>query len=823
MKKCISILIVDDNKDLSENLNDILKERDYPTAVANDGQSAIKQCSKKKFELALIDLKLPDLSGLKLIKKLSVLSPLMDFIIITGHGTLDTAVEAVRQKEIIAFEVKPINMDRLLNLIQQITLRKQVEAELQASELELKIRNQILEIFLKIPDEQVYAEILQLVLKSLKSRYGTFGYLDVEGTFVVPSLTREIYWEKCQVTKKEILFKKGKFRGIWGRAIKGRKTLYDNKGPFTTPDGHISIKNTMVTPIIYKNKIISAIHIANKTTDYDEKDRQLLEIIARQIAPVLNARLERDRQEKERLRAEELLRNSEEKFRSYAKNAPDFLVQLDHDGTILFSNKTYTGVSMGEVVGSSFVDWIPDQYQTGINNVLAGVFTRAESKVVEYPALDKKGTLHWYSAHIGPIKSADQVTSAILIIREITDQKKVEKELDEYRKDLEKKVKNRTREVNLALKESENARDRIDAILKSISDGLMVTDLNHKIILMNRAIEDLLNIRLSEIMDQSVTTAFLNETIRSKIIALLSKQKSGEKCDLEIEDKINKKSKFIRVYTSLIKDRRNRKRGIITIFQDITQEREVNRMKMEFLSAAANELRTPLISIKGFSEILLTRDDLREEEKREFLDYINRQSINLGNIIKDLQDISSNESRAGLELKRQRCIIEDVLKEIDYVFELSSPGHSFKVVLPDKPTAIFADKVKIEHVLINLLSNAVKYSPDGGEIRVTGKVLKNRYTVTVKDEGIGMTPDQENKVFDKFYHANITDTDVEGIGMGMSIVKAIIKAHKGKIWVESKLGEGTKITFTLPLDLRKRKKKKSDSSIYKKQLNENDV
>jgi len=197
---------------------------------------------------------------------------------------------------------------------QEIDEHKDIQEALRESVLEMRIRNKILEIFHTTPDDQVYGELLELVLEVFKSKFGTFGYFDQEGHFVIPSMTREIYWQKCQVTDKEIIFKKGAFTGIWGRAIKERKTLYSNEGPFNTPKGHIPITNTMVTPIIYHDRVISSIHLANKETDYDEGDRRLMETIADQIAPVLNARLQRDRLERERKQWEQAILRSEERL-----------------------------------------------------------------------------------------------------------------------------------------------------------------------------------------------------------------------------------------------------------------------------------------------------------------------------------------------------------------------------------------------------------------------------------------------------------------------------------------------------------------------------
>ncbi|NIM12548.1 MAG: PAS domain S-box protein, partial [Candidatus Aminicenantes bacterium] len=230
------------------------------------------------------------------------------------HEDVTKRKQAEDELKAHGYQLEKLIEERTTRLQQEIDERKQVEEDLQASVLELRIRNEILEIFHTTPDEQVYGELLKLFLEVFKSKYGTFGYFDQEGSFVIPSMTRDIYWQKCRVPDKEIIFKKATFSGIWARAIKEKKTLYLNDGPFSIPEGHIPIKNTMVSPIIFRDQVISAIHLANKETDYDEGDRGLLETIADYVAPVLNARLERDRLERERRRTEQAVLRSEERL-----------------------------------------------------------------------------------------------------------------------------------------------------------------------------------------------------------------------------------------------------------------------------------------------------------------------------------------------------------------------------------------------------------------------------------------------------------------------------------------------------------------------------
>lgn len=149
----------------------------------------------------------------------------------------------------------------------------------------------------------MYGEVLQVVLEAMESEYGIFGYIDEDGSLVCPSITRDV-WDLCQIPDKDIVFPREKWGGIWGNALIRKKTLYSNE-PFSVPGGHIQIQRVLDAPIILHGEAIGNLLVGNKKTDYDENDRKMLETIADRIAPILNARLRRDRQEKEKSLAED--------------------------------------------------------------------------------------------------------------------------------------------------------------------------------------------------------------------------------------------------------------------------------------------------------------------------------------------------------------------------------------------------------------------------------------------------------------------------------------------------------------------------------------
>ncbi len=246
--------------------------------------------------------------------------------------------------------------------------------------------------------------------------------------------------------------------------------------------------------------------------------------------------------------------------------------------------------------------------------------------------------------------------------------------------------------------------------------------------------------------------------------------------------------------------------GIVEFCLDITERkraeealRESDRMKTEFISTAAHELRTPLTAIQGFSQLLLAQPDLSSEEQKEFLTYINRKAVALAGLVAELLDIARFEAGKSLSIKKVRCTAGDLLRFMEPFLETELLRHRLELDLQGETVGLEADREKMARVFENLISNAVKYSADGSLIRIEGKPLGKDYEFAISDQGIGMTPQQVEKVFDKFYRADSSNTAVGGIGLGMSIVKNLIEAHGGRIRVESQQGEGTTVRFSLPL------------------------
>ncbi len=349
--------------------------------------------------------------------------------------------------------------------------------------------------------------------------------------------------------------------------------------------------------------------------------------------------------------------------------------------------------------------------------------------------------------------------------------------------------------LHRALRQAEAERDRIDAVLGSVTDGILFADPEHRVSLLNRAAERLLGVRSRDVLGRPVTDiAPVGADQRRWKRAL----RPGRRRTVDLVWPAARQSRriYVQARTSPVTDRQGGKAGMVAVLRDLSREHEIDRMKTEFISTAAHELRTPLTSIQGFTELLLQRDALSPEERRDLLSIIHEQAEALAGIIADLLDISRLESGCGLTLNRQTCDLAEMVRQVFARFGAGCDPRRLVMEVAEGEQ-VWCDRGKMRQVLDNLLSNAVKYSPSG-TILVKAVRERDQVVVSVEDHGIGMTAEQVRRIFDKFYRADASNTAAPGIGLGMSIVRHIVEAHGGRIRVESEPGRGTRVIFTMP-------------------------
>ena len=238
--------------------------------------------------------------------------------------------------------------------------------------------------------------------------------------------------------------------------------------------------------------------------------------------------------------------------------------------------------------------------------------------------------------------------------------------------------------------------------------------------------------------------------------------------------------------------------GLIVNSRDVTERKEVERLKDDLLSSVSHELRTPLASLRGFAELMLTRE-FSSSQQRQFLTIIQKEAVRLSTLVNDFLDLQRIES--GYQSYRLETIdLLSLLDEALLLFSADNKKHTFHIDVPPSPLFVRADANRIHQVFANLLSNAVKFSPHGGTIRIKAQQRKEFVLVEIIDQGIGIAADMVPRLFRKFFRIdNAATRRIGGTGLGLALVKQIIEAHGGQVWVDSTLGKGSTFFFSLPV------------------------
>jgi len=356
---------------------------------------------------------------------------------------------------------------------------------------------------------------------------------------------------------------------------------------------------------------------------------------------------------------------------------------------------------------------------------------------------------------------------------------------------------NMLEDIEESRKRAEEEKNKTGAIISNFTDGLLVFNENNRVSLINPQAEKFFNISNKDVVDKSILELSVFPELELIVNLVGPEIKGILRKELSIRDSLVLEISAI----PILKD--EEKIGSLITIHDITREKMIEKMKTEFVSLAAHQLRTPLSAIKWTLRMLLDGDlGTITSEQRDFIEKTYVSNGRMINLINDLLNVTRIEEGRYL----YKPVSSDIAPIVQFVVNSYKDEYARKKIKlefknPEKPLPkVSIDVEKIKLAIQNFLDNALKYTPVGGEVFVSLKNIKKEIQLGVRDTGVGIPKNQQERMFNKFFRAaNVLGIDTEGSGLGLFITKNIIEAHDGKIWFESEEGKGATFYFSLPV------------------------
>jgi signal transduction histidine kinase len=332
---------------------------------------------------------------------------------------------------------------------------------------------------------------------------------------------------------------------------------------------------------------------------------------------------------------------------------------------------------------------------------------------------------------------------------------------------------------------------RMEAILSSIGDGVLLEDLEHNFIPLNNA---------AQIMLQDMADHFLVGDLEELVAENLAEETSPSDPWLIERRRFEMGGKVIGAHSAAVRSKDGQNLGKVIVLRDVTAEAEADRLKDAFVAHVSHELRTPLTAIKGYSELMLIgATGALENEQRHFVKTIHHHTESLVNMINTLLDFSEMEARGELTLNRHPLQLSILIEEITepWYLQMDDRQLAFSVEISDDLPLVNADDKRLQWVIENLVRNAWQNTSEGGSVTVRLYEQNGNVVLDVTDTGIGISAHDQQRLFTRFYRVERA-ANIRGIGLGLYVSKAVLDAHGGKIRVSSERGVGSTFSLILP-------------------------
>ncbi|MCE5237878.1 CHASE2 domain-containing protein [bacterium] len=362
---------------------------------------------------------------------------------------------------------------------------------------------------------------------------------------------------------------------------------------------------------------------------------------------------------------------------------------------------------------------------------------------------------------------------------------------------LQQRVDYANAELLTAMRELRLEKARVETLVEEMVDGVVAVDADNRVVLVNSVARQMLGLRDRDIEGRSLKAVLAHPQLQALFDQPLSASRPSitEEVDLHGDT-----GQVVRVSVARIEGPADELMGKCAVCTDITHFKQLDQMKTDLVSFVSHELKTPLTSIGLYGHML--REKLQAgavPEAQDMAASIDRQNTRMKHMVEDFLNISRIEAGRPLDMLWHE--IHDVRQFVDEVVAIearTTRDHEFSLDLPPDTPALWADRGKLEEVLINLVNNAIKYSPDGGLITIAAEPQDNMMRFSITDMGVGVSREAQSRLFQRYQRVG-NKQRVSGTGLGLFVCKALIEAHGGKIWVQSEEGKGSTFYFTVPI------------------------
>lgn len=755
------VLIVDDIPMMLLLMREALEQAGFAVEEASDGDSALSMFSACQPDIVLLDVLMPDKNGFEVCQTLRRLpgGERLPILLITGLDDVES-INCAYRVGATDFITKPIDWELLNHRLRYVLRTGHTSEELYRQKEILRASHAALEAHvaertteLQRSNERLQQEITErqraeASCRESETRYQTLlehicdlvCELDANSRYryVTPNHTAILGYEESELLGRQIF-------------------------EFIHPDDCAT-----VLAIFQADSGRRAFRFRHKTEGWrwlesSGRAHQTLQGDTRAVVV--------SRDITEQLRVQETLHANEERYRALAENMQDLLCELDNEARYIYLSPNYPdalGYSPDELVGRTIFELVhPDD----LSEVLPQINNGADKVTFRVQRKDK--TWRWLESSVKPYTTAQNQRHTVVVSRDVTDRRKAEEDL--------------------ALR---------DRAISSTSEGICITDPHqpdNPIVYVNAGFERLTGYTREEVLGKNCRILKSPHTDPEMHKKLRKAIQDRTECIVELLNRRKDGSLFWnRLSLTPVRDSIGRVTHFIGVIFDITERKETERIKDELVSTVSHELRTPLTSLQGFAELMLQRT-FSLEKQRNFLEVIHRESLRLSELINDFLDLQR------IEAGRQTYHFDSValapfLRKAMDVFRLETGKHTLRFDVPITLPLLRMDEARIQQVITNLLSNAIKFSPKGGEIQVGASIEGDAVKVWVADQGVGIPSGALPNLFRKFFRVDNRDTrSIGGTGLGLALVREIVKAHGGRIWVESAIGVGSTFFFTLPI------------------------